>query len=106
MLIAPLPLAITALRVIRRVVLDPLAVIIRPSLPLARPPAACAQQDRLNTEWREAVDKFMETVQLLQTAELGNNQDRFNASSVAAEYAENARRALEVHRSTHQCEAP
>jgi len=40
MLVAPLLLAVTALRAIRRVVLNPLAVIIRPSLTLARAPAA------------------------------------------------------------------
>jgi hypothetical protein len=40
MLVPPLLLAVTALRAIRRVVLNALAVIIRPSLTLARVPAA------------------------------------------------------------------
>jgi hypothetical protein len=43
---------------------------------------------------------------LTQSVEGGNFQERYEASCLACEYAENASKALELHRATHQCNQP
>jgi hypothetical protein len=66
----------------------------------------CAELDRLSKEWQEAVDKFASAVaRLPQTIGDKTFNEQYYTSRLAGVDVERASQALELHRSTHQCES-
>src|SRR3984957_5334946 len=69
----------------------------------------CAGQDRLSAEGNAAVDRYADAVaKLVESADNGSFQEKYaeqnKAGRLAGECMEKARRALALHRATHQCE--
>jgi hypothetical protein len=69
----------------------------------------CAEQDRLSAEWQAAVDRYSGAVaKLVNCTQNGGFQDEYRehcqACRLAGECMEKARKALALHRATHQCE--
>jgi hypothetical protein len=68
---------------------------------------SCAEEDRLNMEWRGAVNRFADAVKSLQSVDDRKFHEQFEeqlkASRAAGECVTNARQALELHRTNHQC---
>lgn len=63
----------------------------------------CSDQDRLSSEWQEAVVKFADAVARLPNVEDADFWERYEKSRAAGGYAENAFSTLELHRQFHQC---
>lgn len=64
---------------------------------------ACEERAKLLTYWRDAVMILAESISQIQTCNQDRFEERYTASNVALEVAENAHARLVQHRKEHGC---